>query len=46
MEPTLADLIPFLTERGRVEVDLALARLHATHLQQELEALKASLEEG
>lgn len=26
MEFSLADIIPYLTERGRVEVDLALAR--------------------
>lgn len=38
--PTLADLVPFLTERGRVEVDLALARLQVAHLQSENERLK------
>lgn len=40
--------IPFLTERGRVEVDLALARLQVARQQQqiaELEAENAQLRE-
>lgn len=41
-EPTLADLIPFLTERGRVEVDLALARLQVARQQQQIAELEAA----
>lgn len=36
--PELADLVPFLTERGRLELDLALARWEATKLRQQLDA--------
>jgi hypothetical protein len=37
--PPLEEIVPFLTERGRVEVDLALANCQRAQMQQQIEAL-------
>lgn len=42
-EVTLTDIAPYLSDRGRVEVDLALQTLRLSVAQQELERLRAQV---
>jgi hypothetical protein len=46
MFPTIEDLAPYLSERGRLEVDLALARLANVSQAERLAELEAELAEA
>lgn len=44
MEFTIADILPFLSERGRVELDLAACRLNLTKQEEMIKLLVKQLE--
>jgi hypothetical protein len=43
--PPLAELVPFLSERGVLEVDLALARWQIAQQAEQIAALQAEVDE-
>lgn len=44
-EPTIADLLPFLTERGKIELDFAFASWRASKAEARVAELEALTEE-
>ena len=43
--PTIEQLVPYLTDRGKIEVDLALARMQVNGQAEEIRMLRQALEQ-
>jgi hypothetical protein len=43
-EPTIADIVPFLTDRGRIEMDFAFASWRAARAEARVRELETSVD--